>query len=690
VSSGFRPEIQALRAVAVIAVVLFHFWPDRVPGGYIGVDVFFVISGFLISSHLLRESEATGRIGLKQFYARRIRRLLPASMLVLAVTLVATVVLLTQTAWRQILPQIAASAAYFVNWVLAATSVDYFAEDNDPSPVQHYWSLSVEEQFYLVWPLLIIVTLAIAKKVGLNRTRALLFAFCAILVLGLAYSIIFTPMDPSFTYFATPAHAWEFAAGGLLALLAGSAPLQRWDASSPRIRGLVSWAGFVLIAVSAFIFNASTPFPGYAALLPVVGALAVIGTQAPRSLFSPRWLVDRRAVQFLGDNSYSLYLWHWPLIVLLPAAIGHDLTLIEKVITFAVAIALAWLTRRFVEDPVRTATVWRRSRVTFGAAVAASAAVLIAAIAPVAVLDSRRAEVTAIIESAVENHDPCVGAPALTSGADCAYATSLDPRIGTDVHVYVAPPAAGDLDGSCHYLEGTVVDECIFGYSNPDEVIAVVGDSHVNHYLSAISALLGDHRWQIRIMRHNACPAVGTEWSRSRSGTSESSDHCVLWRQQVVQKIAAMSDVDLVIASNYTQKYSTLETAANRAELAKAFAATWSIWTSAGRRVLVVADDPLTNKQVVPECVERHQNAPDECGLPRSKAVGNDALVAAVQDYPNEHVSLLDLTPQYCDETLCHVVVGGLVVYSDTHHLSGMFSRTLAPFFDTAITAALR
>ena len=264
-----RPEIQGLRAVAVAVVVVCHFWPSALPGGFVGVDVFFAISGFLITSHLLREVAATGRVSLAGFWARRARRILPAALLVLALCALATLAWVPEVHRAQFFAEIRASTFYVENWQLAHTAVDYFAADQGPSPVQHFWSLSAEEQFYLVWPVLILAAAAIGLRA---RSRRRVFAALAAVTAGsLAYSIYKTGADPAAAYFVTPTRAWEFGLGGLLAFCRVRAPA--------RLR--VAVAGLVAIAVAAATFSADTAFPGVAALLPVLGACAVIWARAP-------------------------------------------------------------------------------------------------------------------------------------------------------------------------------------------------------------------------------------------------------------------------------------------------------------------------------------------------------------------------------------------------------------------------
>lgn len=264
-----RPEIQALRAAAVLLVVLFHLWPSRIPGGYVGVDIFFVISGFLITGHLLREVDKRGTVQLAHFWARRARRLLPASLLVAAVTAAATIIFVPMTFWRDWLSQVLSSVFYVVNWQLARDSVDYLASDNSASPIQHYWSLSVEEQFYVAWPLLILLCIFIANKVApKNRRITIAVGLLLIVCSSLGYSMYATAASPEAAYFVTTTRAWEFGLGGLVSFLP--------DLRSRVLRALISWLGVIGILLVAFKYTSGTPFPGIAALVPVLSAAFII------------------------------------------------------------------------------------------------------------------------------------------------------------------------------------------------------------------------------------------------------------------------------------------------------------------------------------------------------------------------------------------------------------------------------
>ena len=371
-----REEIQALRAVAVLLVLVYHFWPGVSRGGYIGVDVFFVISGFLITAHLVRDIDRHGSVRPFRFWARRARRLLPASLLVLVITAVAVLIVVPRSLWQQFLVEVGASALYVQNWLLAFNSVDYLAASNVPSPVQHFWTLSVEEQFYIGLPLVMLVVLLVTRRRSSRARRiGIIIALSLVSLASLAYGAFLTTADPGPAYFATTARAWEFAAGGILALVAVAPPAGR-----VALRAMVSWLGLALIAYAGFVYTGATPFPGVAAIVPTVGTIMVIWAGMSRVWWAPTRIFGLRPVQYLGDISYSLYLWHWPLLILAGYAFTSGLNLPIKIAIVAAAVVLSALTKSFVEDPVRQNRflVTRAPRWTFGLTAAAMAVVLFA------------------------------------------------------------------------------------------------------------------------------------------------------------------------------------------------------------------------------------------------------------------------------------------------------------------------
>ncbi|MEU5959287.1 acyltransferase [Streptomyces sp. NPDC047525] len=363
--TDFRPDIQALRALAVGLVVFHHLWPTVLTAGFVGVDAFFVISGYLITAQLAHEINATGRIRIADFYARRIRRLLPAALLVLLSIVVAVHALVPQPRWADYARQVMASALYGQNWLLGAEPVD----PTKVTGTAHYWSLSVEEQFYLLWPLLLLLLFTL-------RARWARLAITAGLgLVSLIWCIYLTEADPAVAYFITPVRVWEFTIGAVIALAGTRFVLPRAGAIA------ASLLGFAALVGSAVHFTGLTPYPGSAALVPTVGTALIIAAGNGRQQQWHSALTSSKPVQLLGDISYSLYLWHWPLLILAPLAVSEGvLNLPVRLGVLASALILAYATKRLVEDPIRTwPPLTGSTRLTFIAMVAGLATVCLAA-----------------------------------------------------------------------------------------------------------------------------------------------------------------------------------------------------------------------------------------------------------------------------------------------------------------------
>src|SRR5829696_7227833 len=368
---GFRGDVEGLRAVAVLAVLLYHAQAPAGGGGFVGVDVFFVLSGFLITGLLWRELSETGRLSFGSFYARRARRLLPAAVLVLSVTAVVSALVLPPLSARAATDDAAAAALYVANYRFAVQGTDYLAGDTGPSPLQHYWSLGVEEQFYLVWPLLLLLgSLAWRRRGGPSRaTAGGLLAGLGSASFGL--SLWWTDVAPPWAFFSLPSRAWELAVGGLVAL---ALP---WLRRMPGpVAAVLGWVGLSAVVWSVVRLADTTAFPGVAALAPVAGTAAVVAAGCADPRFGPGLMLERAPFLLIGRISYSWYLWHWPVLVLAPAAAGRALGLGERLALAAVSGVLALLTLRLVEDPVRFSPRLRsRSRrgLAVGAALTAAA-----------------------------------------------------------------------------------------------------------------------------------------------------------------------------------------------------------------------------------------------------------------------------------------------------------------------------
>ncbi|MBV8930245.1 MAG: acyltransferase, partial [Mycobacteriaceae bacterium] len=354
----FRPDIEGLRAVAVLAVVLFHAGMPGLGGGFVGVDVFFVISGFLITGLLWREVTNTGGVGLARFYGARARRLLPAGTTVIVATAIASAALLPPMQAREVLGDGIASALYVGNYRFALHGTDYLAADTPPSPFQHYWSLGVEEQFYLLWPALIIGTAWLMRRRLRDRDSVAPYAvmLAVVAAASFAISLAWTHSLPPWAFFSLPSRAWELAVGGLIALSAAA-----WRRLPPLSALIVGWGGLALIVLSCLAFGEKTPYPGMAALLPVLGTALVIGAGSAGPGLGAGRVLAVPAMRTIGRLSYSWYLWHWPVLLLGPALLGHPLGLAERLAAALVSLILAVLTLGLIENPGRFAAPLRAS-----------------------------------------------------------------------------------------------------------------------------------------------------------------------------------------------------------------------------------------------------------------------------------------------------------------------------------------
>jgi peptidoglycan/LPS O-acetylase OafA/YrhL len=663
--SPTRPEIQALRAIAVLTVVVYHVWPSALPGGFVGVDVFFVISGFLITGHLLRDVAANGRPQLGRFWARRARRLLPAALLVLLFCAVATLVLVPSLYWQQFLTEIGASTTYLQNWQLAANAVDYLGADNRPSPVQHFWSLSAEEQFYLVWPLLILVAAWTAR-----RRAAIAVVLVTVTGASLAYSVVQTAANPAAAYFTTPTRAWEFGAGGLLALFGARSRLPHGA------RAALSWAGLVAIGLASALYSAGTPFPGSAALLPVLGALAVIHAGLPVTRWAPSLAMCVKPAQLVGDLSYSIYLWHWPLLVFAPFVVADADTTATRVAVVALTLVLAALTKRFVEDPVRNSTRLRRQpRMTFAWGGAASG--LIAVVLAIGATHVQAQIHDAERESTrIANSQPrCFGAEARDPLHPCR-----NPALR--LKVVPAPVAARDEGNEpcADFRPDAGVNVCDFGVPAPQatRTVALVGDSHASHWRAPLDVVARQYHWRGLSVTHTSCPfSTATKIIPEPARSS-----CARWLKQVPHFFASHPEIDTLFVVGITGGQVQVPRGRTMFEAkVNGYRNAWRSLPATVKHIIVIRDTPKIHGETV-DCVAQaiasKQDAGAVCAIPRDSVLQKDPQVVAAEKEHSPRLQAVDLTKVMCSTTQCFPVIGGALVFKDLHHFTLVFAKTLA------------
>ncbi len=589
-------EIQGLRALAAILVLIYH--AKFVPGGFIGVDLFYVISGFLITGLILKELEATGKLDLKNFYQRRIKRLLPTSAFVLLITAVASLILLPPIYRDNLGKDVIAVALYISNYTFAWWQNDYQNLDATPSPFLHYWSLAVEEQFYLIWPILIIL---LAKR-GVNWIRN---GVIAIFVSSLLLSIIQTQISPIWAFYSLSTRAWQLAAGALLLFISK----KRFKHQS------FTWLGVIVIGLAALIFNENTAYPGYLALLPVVGSVLLIASIGswPKVLTKS---FNNPVAQWLGEISYPLYLWHWPILVLPSVWLGQSLTVFQRILCLFVTVVFAHLTSKYIEQPLRyqkysTAFVYKA--------------------------------LVGVTASSV----------ALGVGINLNSSNIISPKMSQysfDLNEVTKLPII--YDDGCHANYGeTNTTECLYGDKSSNKEIVLFGDSHAAQWFPALEKIATSQGYKLFSFTKASCAAI--DIPRPNKGAFKASE-CKKWQENQMVKIKKIKP-DILILTN-SEHYQLKES-----ENQKNF-----YWQQAQRKlyeelkpvsknVIFLVDTPKPQIDV-PACLASGKE--EECNqIDRPTKLGSPSY------------KKIDLTDWFCDST-CPAIKEDYIVYRDASHIS--------------------
>jgi len=695
----YRADIQGLRAVAVLLVVLGHAGVPLLGGGYVGVDVFFVISGFLITGLLVREYRASGRISLRRFYARRAARLLPAATLVAVVTLAGAWLWLPPArlagyGWDAI-----ATSGYAINVRLAGVAADYFA-DSAPSPFRHFWSLAVEEQFYLVWPLLILLV----------RGRMLVATLVLLGAGSFGWSVYQLGHSAPWAYYGLPSRAWELGAGALLACAAGRlARLPRW--SLP----LLGWGGLAVIAGSAVGYDADTGFPGIAALPPVLGAAAVIaagcaalgGTRRPGDTAPPAGrpsavldrpldaalpavaraappgtvarLLGAAPLQVIGRLSYGWYLWHWP--VLLVA--GPELGLAARLALCVGALALAAVTYHCLEDPIRrrpgwTLRPWRGLALGLGLSATTTVLALVAMASPPTVPAGPPAAGTGVALGAAG--DAQAELSRLLAAADGVrrIPVNLKPAIAEAKRDRVRPQADG-----CHLSLGSGVRQppCTYGPATATRTVVLLGDSHALQWFPAVEELALRNGWRLVSLTRSSCTPAPVAVVNAK--LHRRYVECDAWRSGALGRIDRLRP-DLVLVTSKTNYPGML--AGDPADPDRLWGEAWARLFAALRadagRVVLLADTPTLSRDPL-DCLTTYGVA--DCAEPPGTVLRDARWRAGAENAARAAgIAVLDPTPWLCGRR-CPLIVGDLLVYRDNNHLTSAYAASLSPLLRRAL-----
>jgi len=709
VNRGFRPDVEGLRALAVVAVIVDHLfdWPG---GGFVGVDVFFVISGFLITGLLLKEYERTKKISFLDFYKRRVRRIMPAALLVLVVTTAASFLVFNVIRAQASLWDAVWSALFVSNWHFAASGADYFASDGPISPFRHYWSLSVEEQFYLVWPVLMVLVIALVRRrTPKNRTqRARLLpvymgvAVGILIVASLAWGFYETQARPTVAYFSTFSRAWELGIGALLAIFAA-----RLSTLPAAIRPVLGYVGLAGIVVSFFVVSGDNAFPVPFGLLPVVATALVIasGIGGVSKAMVP---ITNPVTTYIGRLSFSLYLWHFPVIILLDSVIRDRTVFYAAAIGATLVLAIASF--HLVEDPIRRSS-WldpkkagrRSSAVQLRMTVAALSVVAVAVVGVVAVAVVRDEPAD---QSQLGSGTPSTGgtaAPVEATGTALATRSeqvtaalaadewpALDPAVesfgdfGRDV---IAPEWAkdgclgGDLAKDKDAIANT--EHCVYGNASagPEKTAVIFGDSLAISYAPMLRASLGDE-WKVRVLTMARCPA-STVTSTDTDGSEYT--ECGDFRTWALGEMNATKPALVLMSESVDNSYLSSKAvggAADREWQAGALT-TMNALKTAATNVIVLSRPPSATSLV--EC-KTPTSSPSDCRSEVSPSfVSHARTMAAAAEEVGAPVKFINTQGWFCSQGSCPAFVDGIPVRGDTSHLTARQSQALAPIMSDVL-----
>ena len=679
--TGFRADIQGMRAVAVLSVLAYHIWPGVLPGGYVGVDVFFVISGFLITGLLVREFERSGTISLRDFYARRIRRLLPAASLTLLAVAVSAWFWSSASEWRVLAKELVASALYVENWLLVERSVDYLAQDAAPSPVQHFWSLSVEEQFYIFWPLLMLGAGALARTRKLPVRKVFLTALLSVTLISLGYGIYVSFVDPAPGYFLTTTRIWELGVGGLLALAS------RPDGGMPGgwVRTFFGWTGMAAIMLACWFYSSRLPFPGYEAMLPTLGAVALLYARPGEEGLLGR-LLGSRPMQYFGDISYSLYLWHWPIVVFYPLVTGREVATFQDGMAVAVvSVIAAHLSKQLVEERFRHGRKGESLRpYMIGAGLTATLALSAGTLLAAGDREAK-AQIASLGASGLDMHHP--GAHIFLGRGNGGEFADFIPKAG--IARLDRGPAYG-LDGSSRCI-GTVPSTelmfCNYGSEGAPSTVVIVGDSHAVHWLPSLELVAQSEQLRIIGLTKSSCAFTATLTRFASGGTDRPYTECAEWGRSALDWLLKERP-DLVILSHsprHAVPGSTFRDSQER--IAEGINAYATQLEKAGIRVAAIRHTPW-HEEDVPACMARPGASVDACSSTQEKATSHGSLNMAAKHDPKLH--LIDLQRYFCFDGRCPVAIGGVLVHRDKHHLTATYARSMAPILAREVRESMR
>jgi len=710
--TAFRADIEGLRAIAVLLVIAYHFKLGPFHGGLVGVDVFFVLSGFLITSLLIREMQGTGTVSLPDFWARRVRRLLPASCLVIVVTVVAARWMLSPVMLKDVGRDAVAAALFVVNIVFGNRNSDYLgaqAAATSPSPLLHFWSLALEEQFYVVWPVLVML----AGRAR-DRMRAITGLIVGLGTVSLVACLWYTQRSPVWAFYLLPTRAWELLAGAALAVIGA-----RVVRIPEQARAMLGWVGLLGIVVASLVISDSTAFPGFAALLPVLSTVAVIAAGGAVTRNGPLMVLRARPLQWVGKRSYAIYLWHWPVFILADAKWG-PLSVPQRIGAVAIAGSLAAISFMLVEDPARH-SAWFSAQARRGLAVGAClvavstfAGVLTVrsdvrtsgggdVAAPDLGIDGGNTDTTTPTGVTDPEPAPTSAAPGNTLDPGTVYSLSdliernakvLDASLrATDVPSNLTPgfnTISKDLPGL--YSDGCLLDPgtiesgtCTYGDPNSPIKVALVGDSHAAQWFPALESIATKRGWQLLVLVKKGCAmAEFVTYDESNRKRTE----CGPWRKAVLNRLKS-EEPNLILVGSYRYRLTNRPAKSNaRSQWLAALTPTLKSLRGLTDKLIVIGDIPHPESWPA-KCLANNLSSAQDCLIDRSKAERRPVVDAEVEAAKAADATYMKVSDWMCNLQQCAVMLGNIQMYRDDNHIGATASKYFAPFVEAVAVPLL-